>query len=90
LRTWPGFIARPGQYQRPLIIAVGLCGAALIYGDVAITPAISVLSAIEGLKGKLRSEARQILPPVDPRRTLAAPAFDPELPVRSSNCQPQS
>ena len=36
--------------KRPLIIAVGLFGAALIYGDGAITPAISVLSAIEGLK----------------------------------------
>jgi KUP system potassium uptake protein len=35
--------------QRPLIVAVGLIGAALIYGDGAITPAISVLSALEGL-----------------------------------------
>jgi KUP system potassium uptake protein len=34
---------------RPLIVAVGLFGAALIYGDGAITPAISVLSALEGL-----------------------------------------
>lgn len=35
--------------HRPAIIAVGLFGAALIYGDGAITPAISVLSALEGL-----------------------------------------
>ncbi|MGH6794387.1 MAG: KUP/HAK/KT family potassium transporter, partial [Methylocella sp.] len=35
--------------QRPAIVAVGLFGAALIYGDGAITPAISVLSALEGL-----------------------------------------
>jgi KUP system potassium uptake protein len=35
--------------QRPVIVAVGLFGAALIYGDGAITPAISVLSALEGL-----------------------------------------
>jgi KUP system potassium uptake protein len=35
--------------QRPAIIAFGLFGAALIYGDGAITPAISVLSALEGL-----------------------------------------
>ena len=34
---------------RPVIVAVGLFGAALIYGDGAITPAISVLSALEGL-----------------------------------------
>jgi KUP system potassium uptake protein len=31
------------------IVAFGLFGAALIYGDGAITPAISVLSALEGL-----------------------------------------
>jgi KUP system potassium uptake protein len=35
---------------RPTIVAVGLFGAALIYGDGAITPAISVLSALEGLE----------------------------------------
>src|SRR5438132_4654691 len=32
------------------IMAAGLVGAALFYGDGVITPAISVLSAIEGLK----------------------------------------
>ena len=36
--------------KRPDIVAVGLFGAALIYGDGAITPAISVLSALEGLE----------------------------------------
>jgi KUP system potassium uptake protein len=35
--------------KRGVIVAVGLFGAALIYGDGAITPAISVLSALEGL-----------------------------------------
>jgi KUP system potassium uptake protein len=35
--------------RRPLIVALGLFGAALIYGDGIITPAISVLSALEGL-----------------------------------------
>lgn len=34
---------------RAIIIALGLFGAALLYGDGMITPAISVLSAIEGL-----------------------------------------
>lgn len=33
-----------------LVLAMGLIGAALFYGDAAITPAISVLSAVEGLK----------------------------------------
>ena len=37
------------RQKRPLLVAVGLFGAALIYGDGAITPAISVLSALEGL-----------------------------------------
>lgn len=37
------------RHQRPTIVALGLFGAALIYGDGAITPAISVLSALEGL-----------------------------------------
>lgn len=32
------------------ILAAGLIGAALFYGDGVITPAISVLSAVEGLK----------------------------------------
>ena len=35
--------------RRPIIVALGLFGAALIYGDGAVTPAISVLSALEGL-----------------------------------------
>jgi KUP system potassium uptake protein len=37
------------KQQRRSIVALGLFGAALIYGDGAITPAISVLSALEGL-----------------------------------------
>jgi KUP system potassium uptake protein len=37
------------KQHRPSIVAVGLFGAALIYGDGAITPAISVLSALEGV-----------------------------------------
>ncbi len=35
--------------NRFLVIAIGLMGAALLYGDGMITPAISVLSAMEGL-----------------------------------------
>ena len=34
---------------RTLLVVCGLIGAALFYGDSMITPAISVLSAIEGL-----------------------------------------
>ncbi len=36
--------------RNPAIIAIGMLGAALLFGDGAITPAISVLSALEGLK----------------------------------------
>jgi KUP system potassium uptake protein len=43
-------LLRMHKHHRPVIIALGLFGAALIYGDGAITPAISVLSAVEGLK----------------------------------------
>jgi KUP system potassium uptake protein len=32
------------------VLAIGICGAALFFGDAIITPAISVLSAVEGLK----------------------------------------
>ncbi len=41
--------AQPGTWRAHLLV-VGLIGAALLYGDGAITPAISVLSALEGLK----------------------------------------
>jgi KUP system potassium uptake protein len=33
-----------------ILVAMGLFGAALLYGDGMITPAISVLSAVEGIK----------------------------------------
>jgi KUP system potassium uptake protein len=47
-----------------MIVAVGLFGAALIYGDGAITPAISVLSALEGLEIPAPSIAPYVLPMV--------------------------
>jgi len=40
----------PGAGRTPALISLGLFGAALLYGDGVITPAISVLSAIEGLE----------------------------------------
>jgi KUP system potassium uptake protein len=48
--------------HRPAIVAVGLFGAALIYGDGAITPAISVLSALEGLRMVAPSFNPYVLP----------------------------
>jgi KUP system potassium uptake protein len=44
-------LAQRGWQGNAYIIAVmGMLGAALFYGDAVITPAISVLSAVEGLK----------------------------------------
>ena len=40
----------PRHSWRSSLLVVGLIGAALLYGDGVITPAISVLSAVEGLK----------------------------------------
>jgi KUP system potassium uptake protein len=44
------------------LTAAGLIGAALIYGDGAITPAISVLSALEGVNVVTTSLAPYVLP----------------------------
>ncbi len=43
-------LARKATGGSFIILALGLLGAALFYGDAIITPAISVLSAVEGLK----------------------------------------
>ena len=37
-------------HRTRLLFVLGVAGAALFYGDAAITPAISVLSAVEGLE----------------------------------------
>jgi KUP system potassium uptake protein len=50
------------KHQRPVIVAIGLFGAALIYGDGAITPAISVLSALEGLNIATPAVGPYVLP----------------------------
>ena len=39
-----------GARSKAVLVAVGLFGTALLYGDGMITPAISVLSAVEGLE----------------------------------------
>jgi KUP system potassium uptake protein len=53
--------AQAGTWRAKLLV-VGLIGAALLYGDGAITPAISVLSAIEGLKVDAPSLAPAVVP----------------------------
>jgi KUP system potassium uptake protein len=46
----------------PGILIAGLCGAALLYGDGVITPAISVLSAVEGLSLVTRAAEPFVVP----------------------------
>ncbi len=41
---------RRSSLKKAALIAIGVFGAALLYGDGMITPAISVLSAVEGLE----------------------------------------
>ena len=53
--------ARPGTW-RGVVLVLGLIGAALLYGDGVITPAISVLSAVEGLKVDAPGLAPAVLP----------------------------
>ena len=59
-------LARPSRessgWRNALLVAVGLFGAALLYGDGAITPAISVLSAVEGLEVATPALAGFLLP----------------------------
>ena len=53
--------AAPGSWRASLLF-IGLVGAALLYGDGVITPAISVLSAIEGLKVDAPGLAPAVVP----------------------------
>jgi KUP system potassium uptake protein len=48
--------------RRALLIALGLFGGAFLYGDGAITPAISVLGAVEGLEVASPALARIVIP----------------------------
>jgi KUP system potassium uptake protein len=44
-------LVRSSFRKRPsFVLGIGICGAALFFGDAVITPAISVLSAVEGLE----------------------------------------
>jgi len=56
----PSATPGPGRPQR--LALLGLFGAALLYGDSMITPAISVLSAIEGLEIAAPAFERFVLP----------------------------
>ena len=55
-------LLRPADNPTSLLITFGLFGAALLYGDGVITPAISVLSAVEGLEVATPALAPWIVP----------------------------
>ncbi|TRW92812.1 potassium transporter Kup [Candidatus Methylobacter oryzae] len=54
--------AKDNPQKARFIITIGLLGAALFYGDGIITPAISVLSAVEGLQVIAPSLSHYVLP----------------------------
>ncbi|HEY8011485.1 MAG TPA: potassium transporter Kup [Rudaea sp.] len=54
--------ARDNVTLRRWIVIFGLLGASLFYGDGVITPAISVLSAVEGLKVAAPSLSHWVVP----------------------------
>jgi len=56
------FGSRDNPGRRRFIVTIGLLGAALFYGDSIITPAISVLSAVEGLQVITPSLGKYIIP----------------------------
>lgn len=50
------------RFMQSALLLAGILGAGLLYGDGVITPAISVLSAIEGLEVATRAASPFILP----------------------------
>jgi KUP system potassium uptake protein len=55
-------ISGPRRRGTGVLLLVGLFGASLLYGDGIITPAISVLSAVEGLKVAAPGLSQFIIP----------------------------
>ena len=53
---------RPGGRRFGLVMLLGVLGASLFYGDSVITPAISVMSAIEGLSVTAPELAHLVVP----------------------------
>ncbi len=65
-----GILALQALAQRSLgaapnaLILVGVAGAALFYGDAVLTPAISILSAVEGLKVAVPGFDERLIVPI--------------------------
>ena len=54
--------ADPAVYPRATLLVLGMFGAALFFGDALVTPAISVLSAVEGLDVVAPALERWVIP----------------------------
>ncbi|QGH70743.1 potassium transporter Kup [Pseudactinotalea sp. HY158] len=58
LRPWRAL----GRIRRRALVLLGLAGAAMLYAGVMITPAISILSAVEGLEIAAPGTGRLVVP----------------------------
>ena len=54
--------AAPGTRTHRIVLVLGILGAAMFYGDGMVTPAISVLSAVEGLQIAAPALEHAVLP----------------------------
>jgi KUP system potassium uptake protein len=70
-------MADPHSALTVRVILLAIVGASLFYGDSVITPAISVLSAVEGLKVSAPSLADLVVPisVTDPDHPLVSQQF---------------
>lgn len=62
LGLFPGSAKSLPRYMAPVLLFAGILGAGLLYGDGVITPAISVLSAIEGLEVATKAASPYVVP----------------------------
>jgi KUP system potassium uptake protein len=60
--AFPEAARKEGMNAATIMTALGVFGAALLYGDGVITPAISVLSAVEGLEAASPLLDRMVVP----------------------------
>ena len=75
-----------GSYPRlrSMLVILGLIGAALFYGDSMITPAISVLSAVEGLELAFSGLEHWVVPMAPYTTPTAATSIPRGLPPECS------
>lgn len=65
---------RVGGRRHRLVLILGVFGGSLFFGDSLITPAISVLSAVEGLRVAAPATEDLIVPICGPGSRWSSPA----------------